>query len=55
MFIKLRIVAKVSPGLGALWCAEDAGDVQVGGAKVPGMLRIEVEPEGVELVKEAII
>ena len=55
LVVELRVVAKVGPGLGALGGAENAGDMQVGGAEMPGLVGVEVEPEGAELAEEAIV
>jgi hypothetical protein len=55
LVIELRIVAEVGPGLGALGGAQNAGDVQVGGAEVPGLVGVEVKPELAEVAKEAIV
>ncbi len=55
LVVELRVVAKIGPGLGALGGAENAGDMQVGWPQVPGLVRVEVEPEGAELAEEAIV
>jgi len=55
LLIKLLIVTEVGPGLGALGGAQDAGDVQVGRSQMPGLIRIEVKPELIELGKQAIV
>jgi len=55
LLVKLSIGTEVSPGLGRLCSAQDAGDLQVGWPQMPGVGRIEIEPEGGEVSKQGVI
>lgn len=55
LLIKLGVIAEVGPRLGALGSAKNASDMQIGGAKVPRLIRVEVEPELIKTAEKEIV